>query len=440
MTLKFIKENYMKNRKMMVSLMFLLVGFSSVSGSTVRTAQEYVNELKNQAPKVFIDCGRCDMNYIKTEIPFVNYVRDRKEADVHVLITQQTTGAGGREYTIAFIGQNGFSDLSNTLVYVSNKTETSDEIRREYVRYLKLGLVPYAARTPICSLLGVSFRSKIQPTAVVDKWNFWVFSVSMNGRLNGEAQKSSKSIYGNISVNRVTPASKLRMGISANFDQRKYDYEDELVTSTSEMESFSGLYAKSINDHWSIGGFLNLSSSTYRNIHFSINPALAIEYNFFPYSQSTRRQLRFLYKLAHSYANYREETIFKKMSEHLFGQSLDITFEMKEPWGNVEASLEGSNYFHDFSKNRLEFDFELSLRIFKGLSLEIDGRYEVIHDQLSLPFGEATLEEILLRRKELATEYQYSLEVGLSFTFGSIYSNVVNPRFGEIRGGWRRFR
>jgi hypothetical protein len=52
--------------------------------------------------------------------------------------------------------------------------------------------------------------------------------------------------------------------------------------------------------------------------------------------------------------------------------------------------------------------------------------------------GEATLEEILLRRKELATEYEYSISVGLSFTFGSIYSNVVNPRFGG--GGWRRFR
>jgi len=54
--------------------------------------------------------------------------------------------------------------------------------------------------------------------------------------------------------------------------------------------------------------------------------------------------------------------------------------------------------------------------------------------------GEASLEEILLRRKELATEYEYSLSIGLSFTFGSIYSNVVNPRFGGGGGGWRRFR
>jgi len=425
----------------MVCLMFVVVGFMNVSGAVVPSEQDHVNELKKQAPKVFIDCNRCDMNYIKTEIPFVNYVRDRKAADVHVLITQQATGAGGREYTIAFMGQNGFSDLNNTLVYVSNKTETREEIRKGYVRFLKMGLIPYAARTPINSLLGVSFKSRVQPTAVVDKWNFWVFNVSMNGRLNGEAQVSSKSIFGNFSVNRVTPESKFQMGLSAYLDERKYDYEDELVTSRSEMGSFEGLFVKSINSHWSIGGYMNMSSSTYRNIHFSIQPALAVEYNFFPYSQSTRRQLRFLYKLSHSYANYREVTIYQKMKEHLFGQSLDVTFELKETWGTIEASLEGSHYFHDFSKNRFEFDVEFTLRIFRGLSLNVEGGYEVIHDQLSLPFGDASLDEILLRRRELATEYQYRLEIGLSFTFGSIYSNVVNPRFGGGgRGGWRRFR
>ncbi len=430
----------MKARSVAVLIMLMTAGMLNASRSPVRSEQEYVNELKKQAPKVFIDCRRCDMNYIKTEIPFVNYVRDRKEADVHVLITTQTTGAGGKEYTINFIGRNGFSDLSNTLVYVSNKTETRDEIRQGYVKFLKMGLLPYAARTPISSLLGVSFRSKVKPTAVIDKWNFWVFSISMNGRINGEAQRSSKSIFGNISANRVTPAAKLRMGLSANFDERTYTYDEDTYSSASQMGSFSGLYAKSLNDHWSVGGFLNLSSSTYRNIYFSVNPALAVEYDFFPYSQSTRRQLRVLYKLAHSYARYREETIYAKMSEHQFGQSLDITLELREPWGNIEASLEGSHYFSDFSKNRVKFNLDFTFRIIKGLSLNIDGRYERIHDQLTLPKGEATLEEILLRRKELATEYQYSLSVGLSFTFGSIYSNVVNPRFGEIRGGYRRFR
>ena len=390
-----------------------------------------IEELKKSAPKVFLDGSRIDRNYIRTEIPFVNYVRDRKEADVHILITTQSTGAGGREYTIAFIGQNECSGINNTLIYASNSTQTSEEIRRGYVQVLKMGLVPYAARTPICSQIGVSFKQEVKPTSVEDKWNFWVYSLSLRGRLNGEASRSSSSIDVNLSVNRVTPESKLRLGLSGDFDQRKYTSEDERYTSTSESESFSGLYTKSLNGHWSIGAFLNLSSSTYRNIKFRINPAPAIEYNLFPYAESTRRQLRFLYKLGYNYSRYRQLTVYNKTSEGLFGESLSVTLELKEPWGTVEASLEGSHYFHDFRKNRLEFDLEFQFRILKGLSIDIDGRYERIHDQLALAKGEATLEEILLRRKELATEYEYSISVGLSFTFGSIYSNVVNPRFGN---------
>ena len=54
-----------------------------------------------------------------------------------------------------------------------------------------------------------------------------------------------------------------------------------------------------------------------------------------------------------------------------------------------------------------------------------------MRDQLSLPRSSATDQEILLQRRELATEYQYSLSVGVSYTFGSIYNNVVNPRFGK---------
>jgi len=427
--------------KLHFAIIFIVLSLTCMVATPFLYSQEEQNdieEMKKKAPKVFLDGRRIDRNYIRTEIPFVNYVRDRKEADVHILITIQTTAPGGREYTIAFIGQKECSGINNTLIYASNKTDTAEEVRRGYVQVLKMGLVSYVARTPIGSQIGISFKKEVKPTSVEDKWNFWVYSLSLRGRLNGEASRSSSSISGNLSVNRVTPESKLRMGISGNFDQRKYTSDDEKYTSTSESKSFSGLYAKSLNGHWSIGAFLNLSSSTYRNIEFSINPAPAIEYNLFPYSESTRRQLRFLYKLGYNFSRYREKTVYDKMSEHLFGQSLSATMEIREPWGTVEASLEGSHYFHNFKRNRMEFDLEFSFRVLKGLSFNVEGRYERIHDQLALASDEATLEEILLRRKELATEYEYSISVGLSFTFGSIYSNVVNPRFGG--GGWRRFR
>ncbi|MFC1561269.1 hypothetical protein ACFL4V_02215, partial [Candidatus Latescibacterota bacterium] len=73
---------------------------------------------------------------------------------------------------------------------------------------------------------------------------------------------------------------------------------------------------------------------------------------------------------------------------------------------------------------------DLSLRLFEGLSLNLHGRYSRIHDQLSLPGKGATEEEILLHRKQLATQYDFFTYFGLSYTFGSIYTNIVNPRFG----------
>jgi hypothetical protein len=166
--------------------------------------------------------------------------------------------------------------------------------------------------------------------------------------------------------------------------------------------------------------------------------APAVEYNFFPYSESTRRQLRALYKVGLNRIKYIEETIYEKTEESLFNQSLTVTFEMREPWGSASTSLEGSHYFHDPTKYRVVLRGFLSFRVFKGLSVDLSGRYERIHDQLNLPKGEASIDEVLLRRKELATNFEYSLSVGFRYTFGSVFSNVVNPRFEGSR--YRRYR
>jgi hypothetical protein len=74
---------------------------------------------------------------------------------------------------------------------------------------------------------------------------------------------------------------------------------------------------------------------------------------------------------------------------------------------------------------------DLSLRLFKGLTLDLEGGLSIIHNQLSLAMQGASYEDILLRRQQLATQYQYWTNIGLSYTFGSVNNNVVNPRFGN---------
>ncbi len=107
---------------------------------------------------------------------------------------------------------------------------------------------------------------------------------------------------------------------------------------------------------------------------------------------------------------------------------------MKQPWGSAGLSVEASNYLYDFSKNHLQIFGNGSFRLFKGLSFDFFSFVNLIHDQLSIEKGGATPQEVLLRRRQLATSYSYQGFVGLRYTFGSKFANVVNPRFGSGGG------
>jgi len=410
---------------------FLLSGLIFASMSFGQIESGLIEELKKTALKVYIDCDFCDLEYIKTEVVFVNYVRDRKEAQVHVLISLQGTGSGGREYTLTYLGQLEFAGQDDVLKYYSHKTETEDEVRRGLVQTLKLGLMRYVAKTAISKRISIGLMDEVKPTSAVDRWNFWVFSLSARGFFNGQKSIVYNSLSGTFSANRVTPDLKIRTSATANRYYNKYDLEGEKIESTLSSRAVKALVVKSLGEHWSVGGYFSLSSSSYSNIQWSLKPAPAVEYDFFRYSESTRKQLRLLYKLNFSTVRYQEETIYLKTRENLWSEDLSITMELKEKWGTISASLEGSHYFHDLRKYHVQLYGEVSLRLYKGLSLDIFGSGSRIHDQLSLPKMGASLEDILLMRKQLATSYEYFFSVGLSYTFGSIYSNVVNPRFGS---------
>ena len=144
---------------------------------------------------------------------------------------------------------------------------------------------------------------------------------------------------------------------------------------------------------------------------------------------SIRRRLRFLTEIGFRFNNYGEETLYDKMEESLWKHELTGIFVLKENWGSIAVSLTESHYLHDFSKNNLELFNSLDWNLFKGMTLSFFAVVSMIHDQISLPKEGATEEEILLHRKQLATQYNYYTGINLNFTFGSLYTNVVNPGF-----------
>jgi hypothetical protein len=99
-----------------------------------------------------------------------------------------------------------------------------------------------------------------------------------------------------------------------------------------------------------------------------------------------------------------------------------------QPWGNIYAELEGSHFFHDMRQNRLVFEGRFNVRIVKGLSLSLGNNFQLINDQRSLPKRDISFEELLLAQRQAATSFRLSGRMGISYTFGSIYNNIVNTR------------
>jgi len=385
---------------------------------------------RNSAPRVYLDGSIVDRDYVLTEIPFVTYVRDRTDADIHILSTAQY-GETGTEHLIEFIGRGKFQDIHFTLKFFSDRLFTEDEEREGYVRVLKKGLMPFLARTDLEGMLAVSFKEKARPEPIKDPWDRWLFSLSVGGSSSGEKYSGSNSYRGGFSVNRVTEDLKVSASFNISVNKSRFTFDDlEVLTETKSWRAGS-LVVKSLGDHWSVGGWVQAVSSTYSNEDHSFRLAPALEYNLFPYSQATRKELRVLYRLNYSYYRYFEETIYGKLAEHLWSQSLNVSLEVRQPWGSASASVIGSHYFHDFSKNRVSLFGSLSFRVWKGFSFYVSGDYELVHDQLSIVKGDLTDEEILLRLKQLATTYSYYISVGISYSFGSSLRGAVNPRFGE---------
>ena len=391
------------------------------------------NNIRVGAPNVFIDCERCDTDFIRDKVTFVNYVWDRNNANIHILFSKLRTGGGGQKYTLSFIGGKKFEGVNDTLSYVQDESDSDDDARKKMVQTIKLGLIKYVARMPIASNVKITFDAPntVEPKLVKDEWDYWVFKTRLRGFTNGEQSSSFLNMFGSISANRITEDWKLKISLHSSYNESSFTYDGSDIVSISRFHGFAASIIKSQTDNLSLGLFSHIHSSIYNNMDLGMSFAPGIEYNIFPYSESSSRQLRIAYKAYIGHNNYNEETIYLKNEELLFSEKLSITLELVQPWGTIESEVSGAHYFHDFSLNTIQFSNELRIKVTKGLTIDLDGTLAYIHDQIALPGGGVSLEEILLQRKQLETDYQFWASFGFTYSFGSIYNNIVNTRFGN---------
>lgn len=384
---------------------------------------------------VYLDCqgGGCDFDFFRQEIGSVNWVRDRAVADVHVLLTTQETGAGGTQYNVAFLGIGRFAGKGDTLTHSTGPNAVQDERRKAIAQMLRVGLVRFVARTSGYDALKISFvKSGDSSTAKPqrDPWDSWVFELGLSGYTDGDKTDKFLGGDGQIEARRVTEKWKTLAELNASYNESKFQLsEGEQFTNIQRNYDLELEHVMSIGHHFALGITGGVGTSTFSNQKRVTKFAPAIEYDVFPYSEASRRTLTFQYAVGMAHYIYEDTTIYLKLREGVAVQQFRASLTAQQPWGSVGISALFRNQVMDATKRRASIGGHISVRVVRGLRVNFGGNVSSIHDQINLRLEDVSDEEILVRQRERGTSYRYNANFGVSYTFGSILNNIVNPRF-----------
>jgi hypothetical protein len=434
----------MQRRLSFLLAAFLVAGAPAVQAQSTQPVRADSTS-RADGLRVFLDCGfqtGCALDYFVVELPFANWTRDRLFADVQLLVTTLTTGSGGTEWTVAFIGRERFSGLVDTLTTNTLPNASEDDIRRALSAVFLRGLYRYAQRTPLAPRFTLSYAKpageQVTPASVRDPWNFWTFETSVNSFINGEQQQRFTNLWATVEARRITNRWKFVSGVETEYNESQFTLRD----STGGARRFSniirnnggrGRLVRSITPRWSAGVVGSARRSDFLNTKLALRGGPVVEANLYPWTEATRRQLTASYAVAYNDFRYLERTIFGVLEERRPSHVLTLATNVRQKWGSVDLTARGSQYLHDLERTELSIGGSVRLQLVKGLSLTLDGRYSRVRDQLYLPGAQLSNEEILVRQRALATGYQYFTFVGVSYTFGSIYNTIVNPRLDSFR-------
>lgn len=383
------------------------------------------------AIRVYLDCAFCDHGYTQQEVKNVVFVRDRKQADVHLLFTAQQSGSGGRAERIQFLGLGVYDHLSDILSYNTTIDMSSDQIRAMRVRYIELGLLRYRIEAGHEDQIEFTIlqQDSAESATPEDPWNAWVFDMNAGARFNGQETNHFRNINGGAAAKRITEKNKFifRTGYSQN--QSRFIYENEETIARQRNAWANAQDVISINEHWSYGFFANAGNSIFSNYKVYASSSAGLEFDFFEYSESFNKQAIVAYNLGARYNKYYDTTVFNQVDDHLAYHELTVGGTVKEDWGNFSSTVSYQNFLHDFSLNSVSLWMNLRIRLFKGFTWRINGSFNILNNQVNIARQEASIEDLLLQQQQLGSGYTYWMNTGINYSFGSMYNAAVNPRF-----------
>lgn len=394
-------------------------------------------ESSTEEVKIFLDCDRCDQEFLRQNLGNVQFVRDQGLGDVHIFVVTQRNGAGGRSFEMDFIGKNDLEAINYKLTFSTDANMTQDDERRRTMEYLKLGLVRFwIARGTIDEVVvNVPFpedeENKVEEK---DPWNYWLFRVGANGFFNGQELSRRSNFNVNASARRVTEKNNfslfLRYGenrSTSTFVNDLGEEEDFNVFNNNKRLNVNDVL--SINNHWSYGFFGSIGTSTFSNFDLFATFRPAIEYSFFDYVDSAKKQLTISYRNGIRYNEYIERTVFNETEEVFWEHGVQLGGRINQEWGTVNAEVSFNQFLNDPSLNATNFFLSTDVRLFKGFNFNVSGSYSITRNQVNISGGGLTVEELLLQQQQLPSGFDFFVSVGFNYSFGSIYNTIVNPRF-----------
>ena len=384
---------------------------------------------QNQKIKVFLSC-RCDDDFLKQNTLFFDYVRDMSLSDIEVFVFEITNASGGRNYSFNFNGKNNFLNKEYQINAIIPQNISLNNSREILLNTYKLGMASFLSNTDYQNQINVNFpRNKIiTDKKKFDTWKNWVFELYGSFNFENEQSINEEEFNLGFDIDRVTDMWRLRSDFELDRSIKFFSGGEQNYSSERESLYFSGSLVRSISNHFSTGFFSSFRQDTFRNYKSSINISPAVEYNFIPYKEVLTREVTLAYKLGYNIYNYIEETIYEFEDQKMFNHSLTLNLRFREKWGSIYSYLVASQFLDLPEQNRLTINNNINLRIVRGLSLRISAYFRFIRDQINLPKGQASVEDLLLRQRQISTNYQNRISMGLSYTFGSIFNNIVNNR------------
>ena len=415
-----------------ISTIALVSFLFTLAASPQAHAQTPTSQTTGPRVTVHVTCAPCDVPALRGALTFVEFLDAPDGADVLVVITSRDVGQT-REWHVAITGRGRFAGRDRAILVPIAMDAPLADARTQLTRVMRLGLTEFAAEGEAGAKADVTYARQIGTTlSPHDPWNYWVFRLGAHTYGTGQETTFEGYYEFSASANRTTEDWKIRFSGNRGLNRSRFQI-DETETIETRLSDFSidALIVRSLGARLSGGLAGSVNGSTFSNVERAMRLTPAIEFDFFPYSESTKRSLTVQYDIGVARYNYFEPTIFDRLEETVTQHGAGMFLGLDQPWGAVGSEFIFTQQLSAPERTRMSFSGNFNVRLFKSLSLNGSGSYSRIRDQFTLEKGEASPDEVLLRQRQLETGYRYSMSFGISYSFGALSNATVNPRFNN---------